>query len=37
MIKDGLNVNVFDIDYFFQWGTPRITKNFFTAWMKLIV
>ncbi len=28
MIKDGLNVNVFDIDYFFQWGTPEDYEEF---------
>ena len=28
MIKDGLNVNVINIDYFFQWGTPEDYEEF---------
>lgn len=28
MIKDGLNVKVFNIDYFFQWGTPEDYEEF---------
>ena len=28
MIKDGLNINLFHIDYFFQWGTPEDYKEF---------
>jgi len=28
MIKDGLNINFYHIDYFFQWGTPEDYKEF---------
>lgn len=28
MIKDGLNINLYHIDYFFQWGTPEDYKEF---------
>ena len=28
MIKDGLVINLFHIDYFFQWGTPEDYKEF---------
>jgi len=28
MIKDGLNIHLYHIDYFFQWGTPEDYKEF---------
>ena len=28
MIKDGLKINYFKIDYFFQWGTPEDYNEF---------